>query len=157
MAARERPAQSHVYALQRYFHELLELYVKQFGYSAGASAVKRVTSNMGNLRNIVLLGLHPDNPDQRATIESAIALNQFSRINGHGCSDVMNKIPDILAPLQDSELQAKFITQVLSSWLVNNKSEDPEILITEGQKHFGNIQDPVLECEFCVFLYVVSY
>jgi hypothetical protein len=112
---------------------------------------------MGNLRNIVLLGLHPDNPDQRATIESAIALNQFSRINGHGCSDVMNKIPDILAPLQDSELQAKFITQVLSSWLVNNKSEDPEILITEGQKHFGNIQDPVLECEFCVFLYVVSY
>lgn len=145
------PTQSHLHALSQYFHQLLKLYARQSGHMAGATVMQRVTSNLGNLRNILMFGLSPDNPDKEETIESAIVLNDFSRLTGHGCSDVMNKIPDILAMIQDSELQAKFITQIMTSWLVDQTLGEPEFLINEGKKQFVNLHNTALECEFYFF------
>ncbi|KAJ7626169.1 P-loop containing nucleoside triphosphate hydrolase protein [Roridomyces roridus] len=143
------PVQSHIRHLREAFHPLLKLSIQNFGLVSGISTLKGLTSNRGNLRNLIVLGLGPDSPDRKSSIESAIALNSFMRLTGQGCTDVMKKIPTVLPELQDSHLEVQYITQVLNSWLVSPQlSSDPESLIVRGEEIFAGVQDLVLESDF---------
>ncbi|KAJ7629007.1 hypothetical protein FB45DRAFT_1059633 [Roridomyces roridus] len=143
------PMHSHVHSLQEHFHQLLKIYSNNFGYAAGASAVKRLTSNRGNLRSVLLLGLNPmNNPDQiKATVEAVIALNHFNRLTGQGGSDTMRRLPAALTNLRDDDLDARFVTEILNSWLINPQ-RDAESFIADGQRALSRMNNPTLESAF---------
>ncbi|KAJ7113884.1 hypothetical protein C8R44DRAFT_740769 [Mycena epipterygia] len=111
------PAPLHlIHQVEKHFHLLLDV----------AGQLNQITSNLGNLHQVLLRGLKQDNPILADTINCTLFLNRFSRVSG---------------------LEASFIIEVFTSWQAQ-PIINPEQLITQAICHFGNFDDPLLESKF---------
>ncbi|KAJ7431784.1 P-loop containing nucleoside triphosphate hydrolase protein, partial [Mycena latifolia] len=57
------PSQNLVHQLQKHFYQLLDLHKQYWGTQQGGSQVNQLVSNVGNIRQLLIWGLHQDNPN----------------------------------------------------------------------------------------------
>ncbi|KAJ6603294.1 hypothetical protein DFH09DRAFT_1124130 [Mycena vulgaris] len=140
------PPPSLIQPLRKHFHLMLDLYRKHFGVQLNG-IINQITSNLGNLNQILLLSLRPDNPDLVDTISCTIAFNSFRRRSGHDRVVFMDQIPDLFPLLCDPRLQTQFITEV---FLTMNRQpvSDPELLVRQAVENLTNIHDPLVASKF---------
>ncbi|KAJ7753546.1 hypothetical protein B0H16DRAFT_1886948 [Mycena metata] len=132
--------------LQEYFSRLLDLYRKYFGTLQTADSIKHIAQNLGNLHQILLQGLNPQNPDLTHTVSCAFSLNTFNRQTGrslHALLDLMQPLVQFCGP----KLEVLFITE---QFRVQYQStiDDPELLVSQAKSRFQVLNDPVLESQF---------
>jgi hypothetical protein len=108
------PSQLLVYPLQNHFRSVLDLYLKYTGEHL-QSIIDQITLNLGNLQQLLDLGLHTDHPDVGSIIHCIIKLNSFHRVTGRRGVRLMEQIPAILSQFRDQSLELHFISEVLRS------------------------------------------
>ncbi|KAJ7493507.1 hypothetical protein FB451DRAFT_1164401 [Mycena latifolia] len=143
-----QPPSNHlIEPLWKHFHLLLDLFQTYSGQMQMASRINQITSNMGNLQQILRRGLHPDSPDLTQAIESTILLNSFSRRSGRGCLDLMDIIPAILPQPSNHRLEAQYLTEILNSGTLHSVPT-PQVVVDQAISHFQNFNDLTLESKF---------
>ncbi|KAJ7488316.1 hypothetical protein FB451DRAFT_1362774 [Mycena latifolia] len=133
-------ALSLVWPLQEHFHILIELYRQHRG-SPQTGRINQIALNYGNLNQILLRGLLPENPNLEATIRCTISLNIFSRLTGHGRLKLMDHIPSLLAQYLNEGLEMEFITTTIfaqNDHLVLNR----ELLVSRAIHYLNHVKDP---------------
>ncbi|KAJ7144221.1 P-loop containing nucleoside triphosphate hydrolase protein [Mycena epipterygia] len=133
--------------VQKHFHLLLDVCETHHGSQQVVAQLNQMISNLGNLHQVLLRGLQPDNPTLADSINCAISLNRFSRTAGYGRHVLMNHIPAALSSICDARLETSFITEVFRSRLLH-PILNSEQLIAQAICHFSKFNDPLLECEF---------
>ncbi|KAJ7142538.1 hypothetical protein C8R44DRAFT_924127 [Mycena epipterygia] len=141
------PSPSLFHPLCKYFYLMLDLYKKYKGAAQNNKRVNQITSNLGNLHQLLQLELHPENPDLADVIDYILALSYFSRIMGHGRLALMDCIPTVLPQPCNHRIEAKYITGLFDD-VGFQKIDDAELLIQKCMAHFHHFDDPVLECNF---------
>lgn len=129
--------------IRRHFHLLLDVF-EQGGGVQLKGVMGQINSNLGNLHQVLLLGLDPDNPELTDTITCIISLNSFNRWSGHGYHALMDHIPAVLVHSHSSKLKVQFITETINS-ISYHPIDNLELLIAQAVSHFHNSSDPVLE------------
>ncbi|KAJ7810219.1 hypothetical protein B0H14DRAFT_2607507 [Mycena olivaceomarginata] len=94
------PSQFLMHPLRKHFYSLLNLYKKYNGAQLN-SIVNGITLNLGNLQELLDLGLHPHDPDLSDTIECILNLNSFYRVTGRGFITLIDNIPAVLSRRSD--------------------------------------------------------
>ncbi|KAJ7105682.1 hypothetical protein C8R44DRAFT_806652 [Mycena epipterygia] len=143
------PSQHLVQAIYKHFHLLLDFYNRYQGSTSAVKAVENITSNLGNIQSVLLQRLQNNSSDLSDTIHCTILLNRFSRITGRGCTTLMDRIPTVLPQPIDHRVEAAFITEVFAS-RTYYPIVDPKALFHQGQAHFHEFHDPVLESRFYI-------
>ncbi|KAJ7094821.1 hypothetical protein C8R44DRAFT_749401 [Mycena epipterygia] len=136
-----------IHQVQKHFHLLLDVYETHHGSQQVVAHLNQIISNLGNLHQILLLGMRQDNPTIADTINCAISLNRFSQAAGYGRHVSMDHIPTVLSSVRDDRLQASFIVEVFHSWRYH-PIVTPEQLIVQAIFYFGKFNDPLLESKF---------
>ncbi|KAJ6563061.1 P-loop containing nucleoside triphosphate hydrolase protein [Mycena vulgaris] len=132
--------------LRKVFHSLLALYQKYHGVER-KGWIEQITLHLGNLHQVLLRGLHENNPNLADTIHCVISLNSFSRIAGHGYHVLMDHIPPVLSFACDPKLEVYFITEMFLSYTYHHIA-NPTQLVAQVRAHLGNLSDSLLESEF---------
>ncbi|KAJ7262917.1 hypothetical protein C8J57DRAFT_1719154 [Mycena rebaudengoi] len=96
----ERPV---VASLRKHMHSLLTLWKQRHRLPSGDLA-QRLTSNLGNIRNLMLMGLSENETEVKDTIYSILALDDFSRYTLKGGCDLMNDLPALVDSIGDTGL-----------------------------------------------------
>jgi hypothetical protein len=135
------PSESLTYPLCRHFFSLLELYKKYNGAQLGG-AVNQITSNLGNLQQVLYRRLHADS-ELAETVQCILNLNSFNRITKRSAVTLMDEIPAVLSRSSDHRLEVLFWAEVLRS-----PTPNAEELIVQGLSLCTNLNEPVTECEF---------
>ncbi|KAJ7119692.1 hypothetical protein C8R44DRAFT_853775 [Mycena epipterygia] len=143
------PSQPLFHPLCKYFHLLMDLFEKYRGLDQNHPRINQITSNLGNLQQLLLLELHPENPDLEDAINCTLSLNSFHRLTGHGRTALMDCLPTVFSQPQDHQIEAKFIREVLST-VSYHPIANPELLIHQGLSHFNHFDNPVFEARFYV-------
>ncbi|KAJ7480773.1 hypothetical protein FB451DRAFT_1446803 [Mycena latifolia] len=138
------PAPSLLQSLTKHFQLFLELYQEYRGARQATAGVNQITSNLGNLQQILSRALRANNPDISDAIKCTISLNNFSRLTGHGHTALMDRIPGVLPQPSSHRLEIQFITEVFNSHIFRPVAE-PQALVSQARSHFANLDDPVLE------------
>ncbi|KAJ7793992.1 hypothetical protein B0H14DRAFT_3558461 [Mycena olivaceomarginata] len=126
------PSPHLIHPLRKHLHLLVNMYQKYYGTHGMSGQMEQLTSNLGNLQQLLMLGLDSSNSDLVDTLRCAISLNSFSRITGHG-------------PLPcDHKLEVQYITEVLKSGIYH-PVVNSALLISEGISHLHHFNDPALE------------
>ncbi|KAJ7137053.1 hypothetical protein C8R44DRAFT_948811 [Mycena epipterygia] len=133
--------------LFQHFHLLLDLYRKYQGVHQNNARINQITSNMGNLNQVLGLELCSDNVYLADAIDCTISLNSFGRTSGHGWMTLMECIPTLFSQPCDHRMEARFITEVLNSWN-SHPIVNPQSLVHEAMAHFKHFYDPLLESSF---------
>jgi hypothetical protein len=133
-----------VQSLQDYFQLLLDLYQKFFGTLQSTDTSKQIALNLGNLHQILLQGLKPQNPNLENTVTCGLSLNVFTRRIGRGWHALMDDMKPLLQ-LCGPKLEILFITELFNSQLLL-AIDEPEPLVSQVQTQFETFHDPVLEC-----------
>ncbi|KAJ7482429.1 hypothetical protein FB451DRAFT_1441679 [Mycena latifolia] len=145
------PSSLLIHPLQKYFHELLDLYRKYPGAQQGAGRVKHIALNVRNMGELLLRGLNQDNPDLAETIDCTLSMKFFTWNMGSGyhylIPMLMDQIEAVLPGNCDEEFKAHLIL-----WKFQSRSlclsTDADLLITRAISHFHNLNDPALESTF---------
>ncbi|KAJ7118280.1 hypothetical protein C8R44DRAFT_625969 [Mycena epipterygia] len=114
------PPQPLIHQVEKYFHLLLDVFEKHRGSQQVVGQLTQITSNLGNLHQVLLYGLQQDNRALADTIYCAISLNHFSRTAGYGRHVLMDHIPAIIPSTCDARLEVCFITEVFHCWLYHS-------------------------------------
>ncbi|KAJ7467853.1 P-loop containing nucleoside triphosphate hydrolase protein, partial [Mycena galericulata] len=131
------PALSLVQPLQKHFHALLDLEGKYRGSYQAFSTINQITQNLGNVHQVLLQGLHSQNPDLVDTIKCTISFNNFyTHITSIGQSILMEKIPNVLPKPGDHRLEVQFATEILTSPFLYRSIFNLETLIAQTTSHF---------------------
>ncbi|KAJ7448556.1 hypothetical protein FB451DRAFT_1532790 [Mycena latifolia] len=137
-----------VQPLLTHFEELLEVQEMYHGTALTSGAVTRITSNFANIQNLLLDGLHKDNPNLLKTILCAIF---FHRFTSRARRPSLDQISQVLPQPVDHRLELWVITEVFNSWMYC-PLPDPGALIDQGLKHFKHVNDPITKYTFCCTL-----
>ncbi|KAJ6486261.1 hypothetical protein DFH09DRAFT_1291617 [Mycena vulgaris] len=131
--------------IRKYFHPILNMYRGHLGPEQNWVR-GHINSNLGNLHQVLLRGLHPENLHLEDTINCILSLNAFSRVTGHGHAwqGLMDLIPGVLSPTGDARLEVSYITEIFYS-SADYPVPNPEKLLSQAISHFHDINDPVLE------------
>ncbi|KAJ7107165.1 hypothetical protein C8R43DRAFT_1243739 [Mycena crocata] len=138
-----------LHSLLHYFHRLLDLHRTIWGTEEGVVPVSQMMTNVGNLQQLLLRGLHEADPYLLDTIQCALSLIGFTSHTGHGQhfnNLLMHRIQAV-SPQISGSLQARFITEALGSRNVNYFA-DVNAMIAQAVVIFGTIRDSVLETRF---------
>lgn len=139
-----RPPSPHLmWPLCKHLNELLKLW-KTFidTSSGGGDLIPHLTSNLGNMHNLLLYGLDCDPVELGETIQGVISLNCLNRSMNRGCTPLMLCLPEILAKIDDHNIHGLFITEAIQG-LNFQTIPDPEQSIAEATEHFrisGNVE-----------------
>ncbi|KAJ7155106.1 hypothetical protein C8R46DRAFT_436555 [Mycena filopes] len=136
------PSPAIIRPLRQHFHSLLELYREYNGVKLDG-VISRITSNLGNLQNILRHGLRNVDVDSADTIHCTISLSSFARITGIK-SPLMDCIPPILHQLSHHSLEVQFATELLSVCSFDSTAA-AEVLIADTRSHLQQLNQPVLE------------
>ncbi|KAJ7482685.1 hypothetical protein FB451DRAFT_1442241, partial [Mycena latifolia] len=133
-----------VQPLLQHFNELLELHGTYHGTLSSPGMVIRITSNLTNIRNILMNGLQRDNPDLVKTIKCTCLFDCFITQTGRGYDQLIHSIPNVLPQPTDHRLEVYFI-QTLLDQRTNNlpRAED---LVKQALECFPHFDDPNLKC-----------
>ncbi|KAJ7107003.1 hypothetical protein C8R44DRAFT_858093 [Mycena epipterygia] len=141
------PSQPLFHPLCKHFQVLMDLYDKYHGLRQNHATINQISSNIGNLHQLLLLELHSDNPDLTDVINCTLSLSTFLHLSGHTPTALMDYIPAVLPQLCDHRIEAKYVIENLRT-LEYHPNADPESLIHQGMAHFQHFNDPLLEASF---------
>ncbi|KAJ6483998.1 hypothetical protein C8R45DRAFT_999907 [Mycena sanguinolenta] len=139
------PSPSLTQSLCKYFHLLLDLY-KKYNSEQLQPVVTQMTSNLGNLQEILRQGLQNDNPNLANIISCILCLNSFYRVTGHISTPLMDSVPPAFPRPCDHQLQANCLIEALLS----NKKHPTlptEELITQVSTQFQHTSDLALQAK----------
>ncbi|KAJ7138372.1 hypothetical protein C8R44DRAFT_728511 [Mycena epipterygia] len=139
-----------VHPLCEYFHVLLDLYVKYRGIHQNNARMTQITSNLGNLQQLLLLELQPGNPELTEAVNCSLDLNSFCRVTGHHHIQLMDHIKTVLPQLCDHQVKARFILEMFAT--MDDPIVNPQFLIAECVTHFQHFNDPAFEASFNVMV-----
>ncbi|KAJ7452270.1 hypothetical protein FB451DRAFT_1050866, partial [Mycena latifolia] len=137
-----------IHPLQEYFHVLLDLYQRYPRTQQGAGRVKHLASNIGNIRELLLRGLHQENPNLAETIDCAHSLKLFIMQADPGCYHLIPVLMDHIGAIlaRDEKFQVQLITWKFESRSPES-STNADHLIMQALSHCCALNDPALECE----------
>ncbi|KAJ7456107.1 P-loop containing nucleoside triphosphate hydrolase protein, partial [Mycena latifolia] len=146
MHQRHPPPGHLVQAVLQHFHQLLNIHEAYHGTISSAGIVARLKSNFANIQSILGNSLTQDNHDLVNTIYCICHFHRFSMLAGHGQSQLMHHIRDILPHPRDHRLEVYFITWFFSGYLYHS-IPDADFLVTQALESFAHFEDPELKCE----------
>ncbi|KAJ7452630.1 P-loop containing nucleoside triphosphate hydrolase protein, partial [Mycena latifolia] len=138
-----------VQPILKHFYKLLEIYDTYVGTVPGPGIVARIESNFANIQNILLDGLNPTNPELTNAIYCTCQFDRFSRLTGHGQSQLMHHIPNILPQPKDSKLEVYFLTQLFQGQIYCS-IPNADVLVKQALECFPQFEDPDVKCGFYV-------
>ncbi|KAJ7508971.1 hypothetical protein B0H11DRAFT_1901742 [Mycena galericulata] len=115
---------------QHFYYPILDVYRRDHGSQQVVGKLNQITSNLGNLHQVLLQGLDARN----------------------GWNVLMDLVPGVLAHSRDASLEVLFITEVLTSRL-NHYVDNPGQLIAQATSHCVKINDPAIKSGFYYFLH----
>ncbi|KAJ7848249.1 hypothetical protein B0H14DRAFT_3673445 [Mycena olivaceomarginata] len=133
-------------SLRKYFYSVLELYKKYDGEQL-RPVINQITLILGNLQEVLQLGLEKSDPNLLDTIYCALSLNSFYRITGRGHTPLMDTILMSFPQPTDHRVEASFLIELISS-RIHMAMVDAEIVILQVLSHIQHFNDPALECRF---------
>ncbi|KAJ6473036.1 hypothetical protein C8R45DRAFT_1077774 [Mycena sanguinolenta] len=133
-----------VMPLQQYFQSLLDTYGKYRGSNQVTNIVRDITSNLGNIHQVLSRALTPQNPDVTEAIRCTIFLDSFSRLTGCGSHVLMHSIQAILPP-DDHKLAVEFAIGALFGGNHSIIVKDHGLLASEAEAHCQALNDPEIE------------
>jgi hypothetical protein len=139
------PGRNLIQPLFQHFQGLLDLHTTYTGTLSSSGILDRITANFANLQNVLLAGLHNDNPDLSEIIHSACDFDLYGEITGQGQSVLLDHIPQVLPQLRDHKLEVYFITRVLSA--KNRNFTNAEQLIDQALQDFAHFDDSDMQCK----------
>ncbi|KAJ7436342.1 hypothetical protein FB451DRAFT_1454801 [Mycena latifolia] len=150
MQQRYPPMPHIIQPLRQHFQELLEVYETYCGTGSVAGTVARITSNLANIHNILKNALNQDNPGLVDTIYCACHFDHFNAMSGHGQSQVMDLVPNVLPHPRHHRLEVYLATRLLAT---GNYTPIPiaQQLIDQALESFAYFDDPGLKCWSCKF------
>ncbi|KAJ7457751.1 hypothetical protein FB451DRAFT_1183071 [Mycena latifolia] len=145
---RTHPPMAHIIQpLRQHFQELLEIHETYYGTHSNPGIIARIASNFANIHNILVKGLHPDNPELVNTIYCACHFDHFSCLAGHGVSPVIDLIRNVLPNPTDHRLEVYFDFRLLSAYryrpIVNAQH-----IVGRALESFTHFDDPDIKCRF---------
>ncbi|KAJ7711081.1 hypothetical protein B0H14DRAFT_2645936 [Mycena olivaceomarginata] len=132
-------------SLRKYFYSVLELYKKYKGEQL-RPVINQITSNLGNLQEVLRLGLEKGHPSLLDTMYCAFSLNSFYRLTGRDHTPLMDIIPMSFPQPTDHRLEASFLIEGFFS-KIHTAIVNPEI-VSQALSHFHHFTDSFLECKF---------
>ncbi|KAJ7135725.1 hypothetical protein C8R44DRAFT_848591 [Mycena epipterygia] len=138
------PSPHLIHPLRKHLRLLVDLYEKNYGAHQMAGQMNQLTSNLGNLQQVLMLELNSSNPDLVETVGCALALNAFSRVTGHGPLTLLDSIPALFPEPCDHRLETQYIIELLNSG-VYHTIMNPALLISQGILHLDHLKDHVVE------------
>ncbi|KAJ7452562.1 hypothetical protein FB451DRAFT_1050752, partial [Mycena latifolia] len=144
---RHPPMAPIVQPILKHFFKLLEIYDTYVGTTPGPAIVARIKSNFANLHNILLDGLDPTNCDLVNTIYCICQFDRFSRLTGHGQSQLIHRVPDVLPGPRDFRLEVYFLTQLFQGQIYCS-IPNADFLVNQALECFPNFEDPDIKCGF---------
>ncbi|KAJ7807766.1 hypothetical protein B0H14DRAFT_2609397 [Mycena olivaceomarginata] len=138
------PAQPLVHAFCKYLSGFLELYQNYNGEQL-QPVVNQVTSNLGNLQELLQRELHDDTSNLVDTIYCIIIFNSFCRVTRGSHTLLMDQVQPILPRLCDSQLEIHFIIEFCKSYEGYGLQDQ---WITRGIALFEHLDSPLLESKF---------
>ncbi|KAJ7462917.1 hypothetical protein FB451DRAFT_1494989 [Mycena latifolia] len=140
-----------IHPLQKYFHQLLDLYEKYSGTQQGAGTVKHLALNVRNICELLLRGCNQDNPNLAETIDCTLSMNHFTQNMNPGYYHLIAMLMDQIEALLPGNWDEKVKAQLLT-WKFETRSltlsTDADLSVTQAISHFHNFNDPALECRF---------
>ncbi|KAJ7886832.1 hypothetical protein B0H14DRAFT_1295912 [Mycena olivaceomarginata] len=130
-------------ALRKYFYAHLELYQKFTGEQL-QPIVKQITSNLGNLQEVLHQELYNSSSDLEDVIHCTLSLNSFLLITGHSSTLLMEYIHLILPSLGNHQLEIHFTIEILKSYSYPPGC-DPEELVVKAIILLEYVDDPILK------------
>ncbi|KAJ7124359.1 hypothetical protein C8R44DRAFT_917012 [Mycena epipterygia] len=141
------PSPQLFHPLCKYFNLIMYFYEKYRGVYENSARINQITANLGNLQQLLLLELHPENPDLVDVIYCTTYLNAFCRLTGHGCSGLMDHVPTVLLQLSDHHVALRYNIEVLEG-MYQHPIKNPEVLIDKVKAQFCHLSEPALESRF---------
>ncbi|KAJ7487095.1 P-loop containing nucleoside triphosphate hydrolase protein, partial [Mycena latifolia] len=145
-----------VQPLRKHFSELLEVYETYHGTASSPGIVARITSNFANIENVLVMGLAPDNSDIVKTIYSTCNFSRFSRLTGHGQSQLIHQIPKVLPHPRDHRLEVYWMMTVISGYAYHMLPNRQQI-VDQALDYLSHFDDPDLECRSYLALLAYYY
>ncbi|KAJ7466325.1 hypothetical protein FB451DRAFT_1178474 [Mycena latifolia] len=147
------PSPHLIHPLQKYFHQLLDLFQQYPRTQQGAGRVKHIALNVKNMSELLLRGLNQDNPNLADTIDCTLSMKLFIQNTDlgyyHLIPMLMEQMEAVLPGNCDEKVKAQLMT-----WKFQSRSPtlstDAELLITQAISHFHQLNDPALECRFYI-------
>jgi hypothetical protein len=144
-------------ALSKNFYSILEIYQKYLYMGQQLSpVVNQITLNLGNLQEVLHLGLSKNDPNLVETMYCTLSLNSVYRLTGRDHTPLMASISMFLPQPTDHRLETSFFVELLLSGIYG-ATVKPEILIPQALSHFQHFTDPVLECEYQIASVVILF
>ncbi|KAJ7142600.1 hypothetical protein C8R44DRAFT_924212 [Mycena epipterygia] len=133
--------------LCQYFCSLLDIYKKYEGLHQNDTGINQIATNFGNLQQVLLLELHPNNPDIIDAINCTLSLNSYAYDTGYGFITLMDHIPAVLPQPSNHRLEVAYVTEMLNMIYVS-PNINPKLLIDGTMTHLQHCNDPSLESDF---------
>ncbi|KAJ7461232.1 hypothetical protein FB451DRAFT_1498503 [Mycena latifolia] len=139
-----------IHPLQKYFHQLLDLYQQYPMTQQGAGTVKHLLLNARNMGELLLRGLNRDDPNLAETINCTLSMKVFMLnidLGYHLIPILMDQIEAVLPGNCNEKFRAQLIL-----WKFESSSPclstNADVLITQAISHFHKFNDLALECRF---------
>jgi hypothetical protein len=127
-----------------HFQELLAIYGESRRTGANAEIIPRITVNYANIQSILRRGLRQDNPGLVKTIQCTVTCAVFCRLASRPALHLMDRIPDLLSPPKNHELEISVITESFAAWALR-PVHNPKILVDHALEHLQHANQS-LQC-----------
>ncbi|KAJ7482675.1 hypothetical protein FB451DRAFT_1029882, partial [Mycena latifolia] len=134
-----------VQPLLQHFIQLLEVYETYHGTASSPEIVARITSNFTNIQSVLGKGLKQHDPELVKTIYGICHFDHFSRLTGHGQSQLIHHIPMVLPHLRDYRVEVYFKMSVIAG-SIHHLVPNGQQMVDQALKHFSHFDDPDLKC-----------
>ncbi|KAF8146820.1 hypothetical protein K438DRAFT_1944425 [Mycena galopus ATCC 62051] len=157
--AAQPPSMLLVQPLQQHFRTLLE--VRRCFWLPNSpfarDSTPRLVSNLGNMHNILRYAFDSGLTGLGETMQDILAFSRLNLVMNHGFSPLMLHLAEMLTPINNHELNSRFITEVLQA-CEYYKLPDPEASIDEAIQYFKANKDPRGEGKYyyTLFYHVVA-
>jgi hypothetical protein len=137
-----RPPSPHlVRPLRKHLTDLVTVWMTVLHDSSLVRALTpHLTSNLGNLHNLLLHGLDCDCADLGNTVQAIITFNHLNLRMDLGLTPLMLRLPEILTQINDHRLHGQFITETFRAHPFY-AIPDPDKYMEEAIGHFQIIKD----------------
>ncbi|KAJ7100546.1 hypothetical protein C8R44DRAFT_859395 [Mycena epipterygia] len=133
--------------LCQYFRSLLHIYKKCEGLHQNDTGINQIAANFGNLQQVLLLELHPNNPDITDAINCTLYLNSYAYRTGYGFITLMDHIPAVFPQPSNHRIEVAYVIEMLNT-IYSSPITNPKLLIDEAMAHLQHCNDPSLESDF---------
>ncbi|KAJ7451929.1 hypothetical protein FB451DRAFT_1524487 [Mycena latifolia] len=145
------PSSLLIHPLQKYFHQLLDLYRHYPRTQQGAGRIKHLALNVRNIGELLLRGLDQHNPNLAETMDCTLSMKVFTWNMSPGYNHLIAMLMDQIEAVLPGNCDEKFKAQVIL-WKFESSSPclstDAELLITQAISYFHEFNEPALKCRF---------